>query len=165
MMFLCAPQVKLVLLTCRSAMTNFSPNIRIKSILPEAQTLNHSGGWISMSLTQIINGLSKPLSVIIYLVLYRPSLFSCLPHTCNALLQLKIAKPCDSDECGAELHLTPESTETKHDDRKPARVLTSSVALEDQQGFPSTDNHPIPPSWSKKQMMDLTYLYFNMKGK
>lgn len=88
-----------------------------------------------MSLTQIINGLSKPLSDIIYLMLYRPS-----------LLQLKTARPCGSDECRAEPDLSPESTEIQHDDRKPARVLTSSVALEDQQGFPSTDNHPIPPS-------------------
>lgn len=101
---------------------------------------------MSMSLTQIINGLSKPLSVIIYLMLYRPSLFSCLPQACNALLQLKTAKPRGSDECGAEPDLSPESTEMQHDDRKPARVLTSSVALEDQQGFPSTDNHRIPPS-------------------
>jgi len=48
------------------------------------------------------------------------------------------------DECEDEPDLSPESTEIiQHDDRKPARVLTSSVALEDQQGFPSTFNHPI----------------------
>lgn len=55
------------------------------------------------------------------------------------------------DECGAEPDPSPESTEIiQHDDRKLARVLTSSVALEDQQGFPSTDKSPYPTKLNQK---------------
>lgn len=132
--------VKLISLIGKSAMTRFSPNIQIKGTL--TQTLNHNEGWISVSITQIIN--SK---------LHAPNCHQQLSHASQSptlflpptSMQWSFAatnsQAVCGDECGAEPDPSPESTEIiQHDDRKPARVLTSSVALEDQQGFPSTYN-------------------------
>lgn len=123
---------------------------------PDAQTLNHSDGWISVSLTQIINGLSKLPSAVIYLMLHSPPTLFLPPTSMQWSFAAKNSQAVCGDECGAEPDPSPESTEIiQHDDRKPATVLTSSVAQENQQGFPSTDNHhPIPPSWIKKKMLD-----------
>lgn len=88
--------------------------------------------------------MDSPDSRLVIILLRSPPVIFCLPQTCNAPLKLKTARPCVIDECEAKPYPSLERTEIQDDERKRARVLTSSV--EDQQGFPSTDNRPMQPS-------------------